>query len=368
MIYYITLIFIIMYGIIGKVNSTPRRKKIFIIIAFGLLTIISALRKYTVGIDMNLLYAPRYNLISSVGWNELWKINLESGYLIFCKILTYISNDVQLLIIVSSLIVIPAYGYFIYKNSSNVLISTILFLLLNSFFMSMNIVRQEIAIAILIFGYQFLIKNKNISFIISVILASLFHQSAILCVLLLPISKMKFTKKKFFISIVILILTIIFYDKIIEFVTNIISILGLNRNKDYTDYLTNEKYNSGSISLISISKYTLAFCTAILVYYYLVKLKKDKDKCNSFIVFGTIGYVIIVLLSSQMVIISRMEHYFVPFALVSIPNAISKSKYSTNKALIYSLLFLPLLARYIYVIEVMAGTLYGTTPYLFFWE
>lgn len=98
----------------------------------------------------------------------------------------------QFFFIISSAIILFPIGYIIRKLSRDYLISTLLFISIPLFFLnSLSIVRQFMAIAIVLYAVKFLFENKNLTFLIWVFIASLFHLSGILGVILLLIFKTK---------------------------------------------------------------------------------------------------------------------------------------------------------------------------------
>ena len=84
---------------------------------------IAGLRSYNIGIDLTLHYSRTYSQILNLSWEELPKYAVaeqlggyDIGYLVFCKLLGYISSDVQWYIFSTSLIVYGAIGVYIYLN------------------------------------------------------------------------------------------------------------------------------------------------------------------------------------------------------------------------------------------------------------
>lgn len=80
----------------------------------------------------------------------------------FMKILTYISEDPQFMLIITSVIVALSFSIFIYKNSINPLMSFIMFIGLRYYSFTLTGLRQAIAWSIILISYQF-IKEKNSS-------------------------------------------------------------------------------------------------------------------------------------------------------------------------------------------------------------
>lgn len=367
MIYLFSLIVIILVGIIFDANKNDKSKRKYIMFSFGIMTIISALRKYSIGIDLNIIYTPLFKTISMLPFNSLKNIQMEYGFVLFCKLISMISTNIQAFIVVTSVLIYTAYGNFIYKNSKNVVISTSLFLLLNLYFMSMNIIRQQLSVAIILYGYEFLKKDKKILFILFVVIASLFHQSAIICVLFLLFDKKKIDKKIIFYLFIIIIISLVFYKPLVEGFNNIISFLGLNSNKNYIEYLTNIKYGKSIFNLDTLSSYILSSSIFILGYYYIVILNNQNRNSNLYVLL-TACYMICDIVSSRMIIINRLEFYFLPFALLLIPDAISYSKIKNNSKAILIVLYSAIILKYGYILINLSGQLYGISPYVFFWQ
>ena len=119
-IYFVLAGFIPLYGFLTHANRNNFRKKQFVFVVFGIMTLISALRASTIGIDLDLHYAKNYELISSVNWSDIpifaVSKQYEVGYCYFTKLLTYISTDVQFYIIFTSVVIYGVHGYFFYKK------------------------------------------------------------------------------------------------------------------------------------------------------------------------------------------------------------------------------------------------------------
>ena len=71
------------------------------------------------------------------------------------------------------------FSILIYKYSNSVWMSVFLFYSLGYFGASMNTIRQCIAMTIIFLAYHFILENKIKLFLISVILATTFHKTAI---------------------------------------------------------------------------------------------------------------------------------------------------------------------------------------------
>ena len=382
-IYFVLAGFIPLYGFLTHANRNNFRKKQFVFVVFGIMTLISALRASTIGIDLDLHYAKNYELISSVNWSDIPIFatlkQYELGYCYFTKLLTYISTDVQFYIIFTSVVIYGVHGYFFYKKSEDVILSSSLFMFFCLFYMYMNIVRQAIAVSILLLAYLIFSESKKkvhnyVVFVLLVILASGFHSSAILCLVYLLFDKLKFTKIHMFLGIVVTALIYVGYSSVYKFV---LSILG--GNDKYSSYLDSEKYGVGYMNLQSIYYVIITLGAFLLGYYILVWKDKTSHKLfakqeykvksnESFMLYMSFIAFACRLLIFKMSIITRFTFYFIPFVLILYPYAISKFKRRSNRIILNLTVYGVCLIYFVWVTLSNADTLYGVVPYEFFWQ
>lgn len=134
------------------------------------LAIISAVR-YGVGTDFY-SYRRTYNRMNFGG------VITERGFVLLLEGLHKISDHEQIFFIVTSFIFCMIYIYVIYKNSLNPVYSIFLFVVNGDYFMSMNTIRQAIAVAIILLALPY-VKTRNWKrMLIIVFIASTFHMSA----------------------------------------------------------------------------------------------------------------------------------------------------------------------------------------------
>lgn len=382
-IYFVLAGFIPLYGFLTHANRNNFRKKQFVFVVFGIMTLISALRASTIGIDLDLHYAKNYELISSVNWSDIPIFatlkQYELGYCYFTKLLTYISSNVQFYIIITSIIVYGLHGYFFYKKSEDVILSSSLFMFFCLFYMYMNIIRQAVAVSILLLAYLIFSESKKkvhnyVVFVLLVMLASALHSSAILCLIYLLFDKLKFTKIHMLLGIVVTALIYVGYSSVYKFV---LSILG--GNDKYSSYLDSEKYGVGHMNSQSIYYVIITLGAFLLGYYILVWKDKTSHKLfakqeykvksnESFMLYMSFIAFACRLLIFKMSIISRFTFYFIPFVLILYPYAISKFKRRSNRIILNLTVYGVCLIYFMWVTLSNADALYGVVPYEFFWQ
>lgn len=106
---------------------------------------------------------------------------------------------------------------FFRKYSCNYLIALFLFYASGDFFSWMtNGIRQFTAVIIILAGTKFVLKKDWIKIILTVLLASLFHQSALLMLVLIPIAQGSAWNHKSLIFVFVMLVSVLFVDQFTE--------------------------------------------------------------------------------------------------------------------------------------------------------
>lgn len=186
----------------------------YMILTFIVLFLLGSIR-YNVGTDF-----PQYY---SYFMNGSFNLEVfEPGYELLNKVVYRISNNPQSIIIVTTLIILTLTFLAIKNYSTNIAMSTFLFVFGFFYFDSLNVIRQYIAVMMIFFGFKYVYEKKYL-FIFNVLLASLFHYSALFSLVMLFTKKIKI-KKQHVISVYSIILIFnIFSEELMNLIFIIIS-------------------------------------------------------------------------------------------------------------------------------------------------
>lgn len=189
LVYFLVLLAIIVCATIAEKNPRTSLSRTGVIsirpdpgialILSAVLILVSALR-YRVGTD----YFSYYNW-SIKDWQTVFSDIItfnEGGFSLLTKLSRTIWNDGQSLILFSAVITVGLYTLTIYRRSSTYLLSMLLYLMLGQWQGGFNGIRQYLAAAILFSGYQFILDKKYFRYCLIVLIATLFHKSAIVMV------------------------------------------------------------------------------------------------------------------------------------------------------------------------------------------
>ena len=185
-VYVLMLILSILFLILEKKAKKRWIKIICCIMAIMPFFIVSAFR-YDLGTDYTRRYVFDYN-------RTLQGIDVPNLEILFKAIMKFciiFTEEPYLMFAITSAITVGFILGTSFKKSQDKILSVCIFLLGGFFFDSLNIMRQYMAMSLVFFGYQFLLKSKKwyLTYILTVIIATLIHSSAIIMLVLVFFTK-----------------------------------------------------------------------------------------------------------------------------------------------------------------------------------
>jgi hypothetical protein len=334
-----------------------QRTRIFLFLfsSFIIFILHSGLRHWSVGLDTfqynNIFENVKIDSIDSIWENVINGKGIDPFYDLFQKIFQYFSNDYQIYLIFVAILFFGSYCFFLYDNLisiNQILISNIIYIAYFSGFYSVTGIRQTIATSFLLYAFAFFKKQKNTFVFLFIFLASLFHITSFIFILIY-LTKIKWTEILHLISIICFF--IIFNFRYI--LTPIFTLLFLSEDRFgvYT-----EKYDEGGSLKLTILN--LLFSLILLLFN-----KKLKIINNNTIKLSSNAFAIsIFFLPLQWVNPSagRIGMYFSIFLLIILPYLLDTLKFKEDKNLSYFLLTI------IFIFLTIFSSL--ETRYLFFWQ
>lgn len=314
MIVYITMLLIsILFIFIGSKLKRKWQRVICYILASLPFFLVSAFR-YNLGTDYWKRYVYTYQ--EMLKGRPAEELDLETGYFQLINICSLISKEYYIIFIVTSAIIIGLIMFTIFNKSKNPILSVIIFLLAGFFFDSLNIMRQYLAMSFVLFGYRFLIGKKRywILYVLCVIVASSFHVTAILMLVLLLFPKKMLVSPIWVLPCAIAVLAL--NENLFDILAMVIE------DTKFAHYLRNQ-FAQGEISVLFIAE---NLCFYLLMYYIYRKNKKlnnvqEEDKLLLNIQAGAL---LVMVAGSCHMLFIRVALYFSIFQVISVPYYISK--------------------------------------------
>ena len=289
--------------------------------------------RYLPYIVIFLFMAGRYDYGDGIAYRQMFDylhygmsvpgMKLEPLYSFLNRVLPSFSA----VVVVTSLIYVLAFyiiisGALTLKQRSLALIFAVLhpYILM----VDMSAIRQSVAIALLMVGVYLANKYKAVLYIPFCVVATLFHKSAIV---LLPVFFL-FLKRKLAVKIKVVIMGATFFfllapEKLFGIINSLLKLTGLN-NANYLSYLNNGYGNS--IQAVALSFVQLIF--------FMLCGDSVEEKNTIYVKLSVIA-IVAELLQGCIQTLGRIQMYFLPFIVVSLP-LILKRKEKTLKVQLFN--------------------------------
>ncbi len=333
MFYYIILIVIFITILLNEFMHDKFEKKIYIFwIIF--LFIISAFR-YETGNDW-LAYErmldyelPFRTAIDNFSNYYNYNKDIEIGYRLLNSIVKSAGGDLQTVFFITSLFSFISLSKFIKQYSNKKLISVIIYYSVFFLNFNMSIIRQGIALSIFLIALNYLFDRKFIKYILLILIATSFHQSAIVLIPVYFIYRLHFNGKVMLGTLLVFLLLRVIN---VDFITMIALFLPTSLMNYVFGYL------QGSIVQPLLSFGTIERLVSSVLM--IVALSFIKDKKLHF--FGHL-YIIYVILNFTLfksdIILTRIRFYFQISYIVMIPILYTYYKKKIPKSVLFSLIF-----------------------------
>ncbi|WP_373425853.1 EpsG family protein [Paenibacillus endoradicis] len=306
----------------------------YLLLTFLPLFIVAGFR-FEVGVDYKnyvATYIKINNSLRDVSIFELRSmLDMEIGYLLLNRLVDFLFGNLQYVFVISSFITLILVLVTIYRYSSNVYLS-VLFFTLGAYISSFNIQRQYIAIAIIFFSIKYVIERKLIRYIFSVLIASMFHTSAVLLLPLYFILNKKINAKKIIIGIILVCLSTVLMP----------NILSIVQKYFYSQYsLESYGMNDGTINNVIIAAFYM------ILAMYLQKKSSDISIKNIVLINWSFINLLLAILSTEVWLITRIMSYSLIFQILLLPEFVKSVENKYVKSIISFLLIL--LSIYLFV-------------------
>lgn len=346
-LYIINLIVTIIIAFVLKIiKNKEKRNKVFLYCSFIQLFLFLGLRAIDVGIDLK-NYFLLYDQCKGYSLSSALNINYEKAYIIYTYFISRVIDDKQIFLIITAFITLIGQFYVIKKYSKNYFLSVFIFMTFQFYIYNFYLLRQAIALSILLLSIKFIEERKLFIFLLMITLATLFHTSAFLFVIIYFLYDVKIDSKKLLIIFGTIVAITLFGDYILNLIFKYI----------YSEYELRNNLGGGYSYFI-----ILMF---ILIIATLVKKKLFIEEKNNILWYNILVVSILIqTLALKLSIASRMNIYYTFSLVIIIPNMLNIFKDKKIKD-IGQILVMFLLIIF-FIISIQNTTIYQ--PYHFFWD
>lgn len=341
--YYFMLILILICAYQYEVAISEKMKRNLLILSLVPVFCLLAFKSEKVGVDTE-NYIRMYNTAG-----ELLSIDNESrieiGYQYMSIWLNKLFDSNQALFICSSFIISFSLYVFLKKSSSNPVLALFFFITLGFFQFALTGIRQGIAIAITLFAIPYIQQKKLIKFLIVIVLASIFHKSALFSLPLYWIMNLKVTTRN---MIVMLASMIVAYFMAEPFLLTAADILGYDYGVEAT--------GNGFEFMIFVLIITL------ICYSKREELKALRNT-NVFLINANYVSLLMWVLRLLSRTAERVSLFYMPYTYVSLEEYLVSRPKSVRK---YYMIISVLIAFYLFYHRMSPSDYLNN--YTFFWQ
>lgn len=239
----------------GSRGSLLRRSCLFLI---ALILIVPAILRQETGNDY-LRYVEFFHLASIDAY-----VPTEAGFNWLAKAVYGLCGyeNYLLLFAIYAVMTILAMLAVIRQQAENFCFSFFLFMMFGYYFQSFNTMRYYFALSLSLLAMTCLLRRQYACFVILVLLASLFHKTALITLLLYPVAARRWKKRELAAAVVPGLAVLLLHEKAMELLLSL-----------YPSWEGTVDLAAGtSISWVNIAK-----CLAVLLLAYYVKADEDPD-------------------------------------------------------------------------------------------
>ena len=303
---------IVLYTIFDK--KTKRIQPIDIIMII-ILILVTGIR-CNVGSDYYTYYVAYNNwLVNLDSIYDVVQSNSQFGLYVLGFILKRITDFPYALFWMVACIIYPSIIIYMRKKTQKPSIGFMCYMLLGFFAISNNILKQIMAMLIMIYAYECLAKNKKIRFAIATLLATTFNTTAIIAAILMVVSRIvKPSYKNLTICIGIGIISFFAYN-IIGMVVGSLTILA----RYQTYFINTVTYSSMLKETIGAAGYALVYIAIVAILISKKEeIKQDNEEAYKRISLLMVG-IIVSIFSVNNWTINRIALYLYQFVITIMP-------------------------------------------------
>lgn len=323
------LVYGILFGLL--VLQAPLRKlndpkRIFCMIAGGSLTIVSACKAVWANGDL-MSYSNAYALLPFRSFSSLytaWRAEemKDLGFYAVGKVFADSGASVEIWMAAIALLFAAAFSWYVYRNSRQPWISVLMLLTL-FFSFTLSGLRQVMALAVVFCAYECIKKQNLKCFLIAVLIAYMFHSSALIFLPAYWVAKLKMNWKQPATVIAAVVITLAFPDLIRELIER------LAWNDSLAGYAEHETAISWAGFVIQL--FIVGFCALFKIDSFLNSEDRQME-IDSWLNCMVIG----ICFQCASVVVAeafRLSYYYSICCVAAVPNVIMTNRSPRNRTI-----------------------------------
>ena len=334
----------------ASINKNDRAKKTFLLCCGAVLFFMIAFRNQYVGtVDSHRYYNNWLflrDLPRSMLGNYLQNSEMDTGYLVVVWALSHIFPNPQFVFIFSAILFVIAVCNFIYKNSEDVCLSVVMFVCLGLYTFMVQGLRQAVAMCICLFALELYKNKKYVRFVLLVLLATLFHKTAIIFLLVGFLRLLKMEWKSYtFVGL-----------------ASATVLAGSGYIVEWSKVLFKEETYTTAAQAGGFIATAIYVLILVVSFIFATKKQKKEDDFTLFFYITYMGFFSYLLRYVELAILERISYYFLFGQIILLPKILGNfdNKVRNIVKTIVIILCVLLLAYRLSTSDL--------TPFVFFWQ
>ncbi len=356
-VFVILFIYLALVAVIVQRIPSVRKRRLSqtVLSGFGL-WIVLALRSPLCGIDLyqnGYGYIPVFSEIAEMPFRDFVRmivsgdafVGFELGWQFLCKFISFFSSSPQFFLAVIAGIGVLLVSNVIYRYSENIFLSFVVYMCFDLYLFSFSGLRQATALVVTFYAFRYIVEQKPVRFVLTVLAAVTMHASAVVFFVMYPLSKVRLNMPMGIGMFGGLVVLIPFLSQIVSF------LVGMIFGSRFLEY----ENEGGSVTMFVV--YSLIF--------FLTYLCRNRDNLNIY------RWAILMAVASQSLgfistgAMTRIGYYFSIFFTLVFPLIILSFK-GVKFRLFITMVAAILFFLFFYLTS--SGGYLNVVPYHFFWE
>ena len=299
---------------VSEINMTYNTR-IYLNFSIAVMFVMIAFRDMSVGIDTEMYYKIYRGInegyLNAVQLNSIHEVltsgKAELGYALLQFFFGQINASFRVFLIFTTLIMSAGY-YQLFKRSENIIVSILLFIGFGYLSYSMCYIRQMFAVAISIYALKYIEERRFIRFLLLVLLAYTFHNTAIIILPFYFLYNMKFTSRFKLGSVIAILIANVGSTALFMFI----------RRFARLNYPFDPDAGGGILNLILIGTAVLA-----LLYGHLMI---ERNIHNKLLVYAMIACAVVYPISSGAEATMRLMYFYNILIILFVPALVQTLK------------------------------------------
>lgn len=290
-------------------NDLKKADTAYLTVASILLALLTGLRGKYVGPDTttymaNFLSMRRIPFFTAISEKTG---RFEGGYKFLTRFVGIFTDSTVIFFCICAGSFAVCLWIYINKNSKNKFMSIMLYFTVQGFSFQLSGVRQALAMGFCLISFEYIKQRKFLKFLFWVLIASLFHKSALAIIPMYFFAYFKMDFKNFFLYVIGGVSVVIFRVVLVTILSNVLG---------YDGYLDDGGFQGGAVFVV-----LMYIITIIVAYIYKNSLEKE-DKNNLLFFNMTFVSFIIYLLRYFINVVERVSFYYQFAFIILLPNVI----------------------------------------------